>query len=153
MQDFIDFLGFLNAQFHSKEYERLESMLEPATFSGIVGEFMNSVIPNYCPTLLRNRCHNAHPDPIPVGRYPGDAAQHGTEGIEVKGSRNVGQWQGHNPERSWLMVFIFGSSRPSDPPNDVLPRPFRFHADLCAQMEVERRGRIGLAGWQPRVAG
>lgn len=137
MQDFVDFLGFINGQLHTKRYERLESMLMPANFSSLVGEFMNSVIPKHCPDLVKNRYHNGHPDLIPARRYPSDAVQHGTEGIEVKGSRNRGGWQGHNPEESWLMVFVFDGNRPSDPLNDIPPRPFRFHAVLCAQMELE----------------
>ncbi len=137
MLDFTSFLGFINEQLNTRDNERLESMLRPANFSSVVGEFMNSGIPKHCPTLVKNLYHNGHPDLIPAGRYGGDAAQHGTEGVEIKGSRYFGGWQGHNPEKSWLMVFVFDSSRPSDPLNGIQPRPFRFHAVLCAQMEME----------------
>lgn len=137
MQDFVDFLGFINSQLHTRKFERLETMLMPANFSSMVGEFMNSGIPKHCPTLVKNRYHNGHPDLIPTGLYPGDAVQHGSEGIEVKGSRETGGWQGHNPEKSWLMVFVFASNRPSDPLTDIPPLPFRFVAVLCAQLELE----------------
>ncbi len=68
-------------------------MLMPANFSSIVGEFMNSGIPKHCPTLVKNQYHNGHPDLLPAGMFPDDAAQHAGEGIEVKGSRYLRGWQ------------------------------------------------------------
>ena len=98
MEEFIDFLGFVNQQLHFKGIARLESFLMPANFSSIVGEFMNMSIPKYCPTLSKNQYHNGHPDLIPTGMFPDDAVQYATEGVEIKGSRRAGGWQGHNPE-------------------------------------------------------
>ena len=126
MHDFVEFLGFINQQLHTREIERLESMLMPANFSSIVGEFMNTTIPKHCPTLAKNQYHNGHPDLLPAGMFPGDAAQHASEGIEVKGSRYLRGWQGHNPEDTWLMVFMFDSNRPVDAAKGVAPKPFRF---------------------------
>jgi hypothetical protein len=40
MNDFVDFLGFINQQLYTRELERFESMLMPANFSSLVGEFM-----------------------------------------------------------------------------------------------------------------
>lgn len=85
MRDFLEFLGFINQQLHTKSIPRLESFLLPANFSSIVGEFMNMTIPRYCDGLVKNRCHNGHPDRIPTGAFPEDAVQYATEGIEVKG--------------------------------------------------------------------
>ncbi len=62
MSDFVNFLGFINSQLHSREIERLETMLMPANFSSMVGEFMGSSIPKYCPTIVKNQYHNGHPD-------------------------------------------------------------------------------------------
>jgi hypothetical protein len=61
MNDFIDFLGFINQQLYSKGLERLETMLMPANFSSMVGEFMISSIPKYCSSLVKNRHHNWSP--------------------------------------------------------------------------------------------
>ncbi len=58
MQDFLDFLGFVNQQLNTKEMPRLESFLMPANFSSMVGEYMNVTIPKYCPTLAKNQYHN-----------------------------------------------------------------------------------------------
>ena len=130
MNDFLLFLGFVNAQLHTKQIERLEVMLMPANFSSIVGEFMSSTIPKHCATIVKNRYHNGHPDLIPAGMFPDDAIQHVPHGIEIKASRYLRSWQGHNPEDVWLMVFVFDSNRPKD----EAPRPFRFVKVVGAEL-------------------
>ncbi len=126
MNDFIAFLGFINQQLFTQEIQRLETMLMPANFSSIVGEFMGAGIPKHCPGLVKNAYHNGHPDLLPANTFEGNAIRHGSEGIEIKASRYLSGWQGHNPEDTWLMVFVFDSNRPTDIVNDVAPRPFRF---------------------------
>lgn len=137
MCDFVDFLGFINLQLYTKRIERLETMLMAANFSSMVGEFMNSSIPKYCSTVVKNKYHNGHPDIVPAGYFPGDAVQHANEGIEVKGSRYLQGWQGHNPEDTWLLVFIFDSNRPNDVLNKTDPKPFRFIAVYGARLLKE----------------
>lgn len=136
MSDLVDFLGFINQQLYTKEIPRLESFLMPANFSSIVGEFINTTIPKYCPTLVRNRYHNGHPDLIPANAFPEDAVQHSTEGIEIKASRREGGWQGHNPEAVWLMVFHFSSNTARDALKGNDPKPFRFRGVYAAQLEI-----------------
>jgi len=130
MEDFLIFLSFVNNQLHTKQIQRLECMLMPANFSSMVGEFMNSRIPQYCQSLVKNRYHNGHPDLVPTGMFPGDAVQHAPQGIEIKASRYLRGWQGHNPEDVWLMVFMFDSNRPID----LEPRPFKFVKVAGAQL-------------------
>lgn len=137
MNNFTDFLGFINLQLHSRQIERLEAMLMPANFSSIVGEFMASTIPKHCPTLAKNQYHNGHPDMIPQGRFPNDAVQHAEEGIEIKASRYLRGWQGHNPEDTWLLVFVFDSNRPVDAARGLAPRPFRFLLVVGARLTKE----------------
>ncbi len=126
MMEYISFLQFVNEQLHTKGLVRLESLLMPANFSSVVSEFMNISIPKYCSGLVKNMYHNGHPDLLPAGYFSEDAAQYAHEGIEIKASRYLKGWQGHNAEESWLMVFVFDSNRPSDPKKGVKPRPFRF---------------------------
>ena len=115
MLDFTDFLQTVDTELVRKRMVRLEDMLMPANFSSMVGEFITSNLPKHCPTIAKNTYHNGHPDLLPAGKYPGDAAQHvGQDGIEVKASRYRKGWQGHNPEDVWLMVFVFEGGRPSD---------------------------------------
>lgn len=130
MNGFIDFLRFINLELHRREIARLEAMLMPANFSSIVGEFMTTSIPKFCSTLVKNKYHNGHPDLIPLGVFPNDAAQHSDQGIEIKASRYLRGWQGHNPEDVWLMVFVFDSNRP----RDTVPRPFHFVQVVGAQL-------------------
>ncbi|BAJ83271.1 hypothetical protein ACMV_P5_00170 (plasmid) [Acidiphilium multivorum AIU301] len=137
MNEFIDFLSFINQQLATRQIERLETMLMPANFSSIVGEFMTSAIPKHCKTLVKNTYHNGHPDMLPAGKYPNDKLQHGTEGIEVKGSRYLKSWQGHNAEDAWLMVFCFSGGRPTDKIKGVLPAPFKFRLVAGAQLKKE----------------
>lgn len=126
MEEFIDFLRFINGQLNAKKIERLESFLMPANFSSIVGEFMAAAIPKHCKTVIRNKYHNGHPDLIPVGHYSDDSILHGPEGIEIKGSRRKSGWQGHNAEECWLMVFVFESNTSRDAGRGIKPKPFRF---------------------------
>ncbi|MCQ3972625.1 MAG: hypothetical protein DPW09_04160 [Anaerolineae bacterium] len=130
MSAFLDFLGFVNTQLHTKEIIRLETMLMPANFSNIVGEFMSSTLPKYYSGLTKNKYHNGHPDLVPTGLFPNDAVQHSPHGIEIKASRYLRAWQGHNPEDVWLMVFVFDCNRP----RDTAPRPFQFVMVVGAQL-------------------
>lgn len=137
MDDFVDFLGYINGQLYTKSIPRLEAFLMPANFSSMVGEFMTATIPKYCPTIAKNQYHNGHPDMLPKGMYPGDAQLHVTEGIEVKGSRYLKGWQGHNAENVYLMVFVFDSNTARDTVRRIAPKPFRFvkvvGAKLCKE--------------------
>jgi hypothetical protein len=135
MNDFVEFLSFINQQLYTREVERLESMLMPANFSSIVGEFFASALPKYCSAIVRNQYHNGHPDLLPIGMYPDNAAQHAPEGIEIKASRYVSGWQGHNPEDVWLMVLMFDCNRPTDKAKGIPPRPFRFLQVVGARLE------------------
>lgn len=138
MEEFQDVLGFINTQLNSRQLPRFERMIMQASFSGFVGEFAVTAIPKYCPTLAKNRFHNGHPDMVPAGAFPGDSVRHAPGvGIEVKGSRYLKSWQGHNAERSWLMVFVFESGRPTDESKGVTPMPFRYLTVLGAQLETE----------------
>lgn len=135
MREFVEFLGYINLQLHSKQIARLESLLMPANFSSVIGEFIANALPRYCDGLVKNQYHNGHPDLIPAGLYPQNAVQHASEGIEIKASRYRSGWQGHNPEESWLMVFVFEVNRPTDAARQIPPRPFEFKAVLGARLE------------------
>ena len=135
MNEFVDFIGFINQQLHGRKIERLESMLMPANFSSIVGEFMTAAIPKHCKTLAKNGHHNGHPDMVPVGKFPNNSCQHSDQGIEVKGSRYLKGWQGHNAEDAWLMVFCFESGRPTDAVKNIAPMPFRYLMVVGAELK------------------
>jgi hypothetical protein len=137
MESFTSFLEIVNRALHAKKMERLESILMPANFSSIVGEFVGAAIPKFHPKLVRNRYPNGHPDLIPVGLYPDEKIKVATEGIEVKGSQQLRGWQGHNPEDTWLMVFVFESNKPQDKLKEKEAKPFRFRLVVGAKVTKE----------------
>lgn len=138
MTDFVAFLGLINQQLFARELPRLESIVMPANFSSIVGEFMVSGIDHACLSLVKNGYHNGHPDLIPADMFAGNAVQHTHHGIEVKASRYRSGWQGHNPESVWLLVFVFASNRPADRSQaGYRPMPFRFLEVLGGQLDFE----------------
>ena len=136
-------LSYINGQLNIRQLSRLEAMLMPANFSSLVGEFMPTAITKYCPTLIKNQYHNGHPDLIPVDYYPNNKILHGDEGIEIKASRNLSGWQGHNAEAVWLMIFVFDSSNQSDKGNDIPPRPFKFVTVGGAKLSKNDRSESG----------
>ena len=139
MTDFVEFLGLINGQLHANDLPRLESILMYANFSSMVGEFMIAAISRHCLGLEKNMYHNGHPDLLPAGQFENNAAQHASVGIEVKASRYNRGWQGHNPEDTWLMVFVFDSNRPNDAVRStpIEPKPFRFVRVLGARLEQD----------------
>ncbi len=151
MEDFVDFLGFINQQLHGRQLNRLETMLMPANFRSLVGEFMHGAITKYCVTLVKNQYHNGHPDLLPVGRYENDAVLHGAEGIEIKASRNQSGWQGHNAEDVWLMVFVFDCNSQRDKLRSIAPRQFRFIGVVGAQLTKADWSESGRAATSRRT--
>jgi hypothetical protein len=137
MEAFLDFLGFINVQLQTRDIPRLERFLMPANFSSLVGEFITTSLPKFCPTLVKNRYHNGHPDLIPKGMFPDDAIHYTHEGIEVKGSRYARGWQGHNPEAIWLMVFSFEANSANDTKKNRPALPFRFAGVFAAKLALE----------------
>jgi len=151
MKDFTEFLGLINQKLYSKGIPRLETIIMTANFSSIVGEFLHMRIPHYCEGLVRNRYHNGHPDLLPAGRFPENSAQHASEGIEVKASRHQQGWQGHNPEDTWLMVFVFDSNKQSDDLSLVRPKPFVFREVLGARVTKQDWSFAGRKGQSRRT--
>jgi hypothetical protein len=134
MNEYIEFLSFINIQLETKKIPHLECFLMPANFSSIVGEFMTATIPKFCKTLVKNTYHNGHPDLLPIDQYKDNSALHAKEGIEVKASRYTKGWQGHNPENAWLMVFCFEANRIQDKEKGISPMPFRFTKVVGAKL-------------------
>lgn len=170
MEEFVDFLGFLNTQLKSRNLPRLECFMMQANFSSLVGEFMVRRIPKYHAGIARNRYHNGYPDLVPRGHYPGDAVQRGDVGLEVKASRYFRGWQGHNAEKGWLMVFMFSldcgpdlpdpetaDSQEGEPvpqpsaPAEKLPQPFRFVRVAAAPLEESDWTFSGRSGTSRRT--
>jgi hypothetical protein len=108
-------------------YPRLEELLQPAAFSGLVSGLAVESMAKQTeregahPGLRSNRYHNGRPDLVPHGVYPGNAVQHGSDGVEVKASRAIRGWQGHNIEVGWLMVVQFSTDASTEPVYERAP--------------------------------
>lgn len=98
----------LNIQLHARGYERLEELLDPAGFSGLLSRAIVDGIHRQSRALDRNEFHNGYPDLVPHGVYPANSVQHGTlGGLEVKASRYPSGWQAHGPRAGWFCVVQF----------------------------------------------
>lgn len=108
VEDLHELLHDLNAQLDSKGYDRLEELLDPAGFSGLISRSVVDGIAKFSRALAKNRYHNGYPDLLPKNTYPGDSVQHGVlGGLEVKASRNAGSWQAHGPRGGWFCIVQF----------------------------------------------
>lgn len=152
MSEFLSFLEYLNTQLFNRGLPRLESFFMPANFSSLVGEFMVTAIPKTNAQLVKNRYHNGHPDLIPVDVYPENAVLHGEFGIEIKSSRHITGWQGHNAEDVWLMIFVFDSNSQNDM-NPIRPFRFRFVAGASiSKSDWSESGRTGTSRRTPTAS-
>jgi hypothetical protein len=147
VEDLYELLHDLNVQLDSKGYDRLEELLDPAGFSGLISRSVVDGIAKFSRALVKNRFHNGYPDLLPKNTYAGDAVQHGTlGGLEVKASRSEGSWQSHGPRAGWFCVVQF--SIDSDIAKAVRDRePTTVSGVYVAELSVDDWS------WQPAGAG
>jgi hypothetical protein len=158
VEDLHELLHDLNVQLDSKGYDRLEELLDPAGFSGLVSRSVVDGIAKFSRSLVKNAYHNGYPDLLPKGVYAGERVQHGTQGgLEVKASRNDGSWQSHGPRGGWFCVVQFAIDQDeAKAVKDRDPTTMRgvYIAELTAddwswQPAQEGRIRSGTASIQP----
>ena len=116
-------LNLVNVTLVRNGYDRLEELLLTNAFAGFISEALVKLLSEASDTLVRNRKTGGHPDLVPKGMYQNDSVLMG-EGIEVKASLQSGGWQGHNPEKGWLMVFQYSIDIESEPKEDRKPTEF-----------------------------
>lgn len=124
MQEVYDFLHFVNNALVNNGLDRLEDTVLGNSFIGIVSELCVRGISRHGRALVRNRKVGGHPDLIQRGRYPGDSVLKADEGIEVKASVQPGGWQGHNPEKVWVMIFQYRVDTTREPRENRAPLVF-----------------------------
>jgi hypothetical protein len=90
LQDVYDFFFDVNKLLTSKGLQRLDDMLRPAIMSGLLSDMLTASLAKHSRTLVQNRYFNGHPDLLVQGVYPHDSVKAGTEGVEIKTTRNVG---------------------------------------------------------------
>lgn len=117
VDDLYDILYVLNLALIRKRHSVIEELMLGNAFSGFMGEIMVKQLSVRSSELVRNARIGGHPDLIPNARYEGDSVLRGSEGVEIKVSKQRGGWQGHNAEAGWLMVFMYqvgNSAKPTE---------------------------------------
>lgn len=149
MNDVYDLLFAVNEALVSKGYERIEEIMLGNSYSGLISELTVKALAKHSRTLTRNLKIGGHPDLIPVDLYPGNAVLHGDEGIEVKTSLQAGGWQGHNPERAWIMVFQYAVDVETEPMTERMP--FQFVRVMLARLDQNDWSFSGRTGTSRRT--
>jgi len=108
INDIYSYLHAVNSAAALYGYPRVEDIIQPASFSGLLSELVCRAFVHATaaamPGLVRNTFPNGRPDLVPRGIFVGDSILHGNDGIEVKVSRHRTSVQGHNVESGWIMV-------------------------------------------------
>jgi len=129
INDLYAYIHALNRASIDYGYDRLEEVMHPAGFSGLLSEVMVRALAasmtSKNPGLARNLYPNGHPDLIPRAMYANDSVHNGSEGVEIKAARNPSSIQAHNKGRGWYAVVEFSCDVKSVPPYDREPTTVR----------------------------
>ncbi|HHK60666.1 MAG TPA: hypothetical protein ENJ73_02940 [Desulfobacterales bacterium] len=138
------FFHDLNRFLVERGYDRLEEILLGNAFAGFLSEVVVRELARHSAALERNAHIGGYPDLLPTGMYERNSVLRGSEGIEIKASKQKGGWQGHNPESGWLMVFRYVVDKDTLPAEERTPT--QFVQILAARLEIEDwsfSGRVG----------
>jgi hypothetical protein len=147
MQDVYDFFYDVNSHFQSKGLPRLDDTLRAANMSGMISDMLTASLAKHSRALCQNNYHNGHPDLIVKGKYPGDSVKSGTDGVEIKTTRNRGgAVDTHGGREQWMCVFVYEIDATTEPAQDR--RPTRFREVYLSKVELEdfRRNERGELG-------
>ncbi|TAK25053.1 MAG: hypothetical protein EPO26_04380 [Chloroflexota bacterium] len=157
LRDLYDLLADINSALVSRNLQRLEEMVRPAIFSGIVSDAMSAALARHSRVLVENRFHNGHPDLIPRGLYPNNAVAAGDDGVEVKATKGSGAVDTHGARDAWLCVFRWSIDVDQEKP--IRQRaPTHSVEILLARLIREdfrqnARGELGTRTASPNAAG
>lgn len=147
IQDVYDFFYDVNNHLVDKGLQRMDDMLRPAIMSGLLSDMLTASLAKHSRTLTENRYHNGHPDLIVQGVYPRDAVQAGTEGVEIKTTRNTsGAVDTHGAREQWMCVFVYDVDNTTEPA--VARSPMTIRAVYLGHVTLDdfRRNERGLLG-------
>ena len=147
MQDVYDFFYDVNANLVGKGLQRLDDMLRPAIMSGVLSDMMTASLAKHSRVLTENKYHNGHPDLVKQGIYSNNAIKAGSEGVEIKTTRNAGgAVDTHGARNQWLCVFVYKVDTTSEPALDR--KPMTFTEVYCGEVTVDdfRRNARGELG-------
>ena len=147
MQDVYDFFYDVNTMLAKKGLERLDDTLRPAIMSGLLSDMLTGSLGKHSRSLTPNGYFNGHPDLVVKGRYPRDKVKAGTEGVEIKSTRNPGgAVDMHGARNQWLCVFVYKVDITTEPAIDRRPMTFvEIYLARVTTAEFRRndRGELG----------
>ncbi|MGB8887210.1 MAG: hypothetical protein WCC87_10835 [Candidatus Korobacteraceae bacterium] len=147
MQDVYDFFFDVNVLLTSKGLQRLDDMLRPAIMSGLLSDMLTASLARHSRTLVQNTYFNGHPDLVVRGVYPNDSVKAGTDGVEIKTTRNPGgAVDTHGARDQWMCVFVYDIDGTTEPA--VSRRPIAFTEVYLGHVAVAdfRQNPRGLLG-------
>lgn len=157
MDDIYEMLATANEALIDRGLLRLEESVRGAIYSGLLSDLMAEAIANHAGGLTKNEYPNGHPDLLPVGRYPDDAAQTAEEGLEVKitGKRG-GAVDMHGNRTAWYCVSRYEVDLDTQPVVDRTPT--RFTHIWVARLQPKdfrknERGPLGTRTATPHKEG
>jgi hypothetical protein len=125
MQDVYDFFHDVNKGLVERGLQRLDDMLRPAIMSGVLSDMLTASMAKHSRVLTENNFFNGHPDLIVRGRYPDNAVQSGTDGVEIKTTRKSGgAVDTHGAREQWMCVFVYEVDNESEPARARRPMAF-----------------------------
>lgn len=147
MQDVYDFFFDVNSYLRERGLARLDEMLRPANMSGIITDMLTASLAKHSRALVPNQFPNGHPDLLVSGVYPGDRAQAGEQGVEIKTTRKTGgAVDMHGARDQTMCVFVYRVDSLTEPVDDR--DPMRFVEVYLGRVEVaeyrrNQRGELG----------
>jgi hypothetical protein len=147
MQDVYDFFYDVNKLLVSRGLRRFDDMLRPAQMSGLISDMLTASIAKHSRTLTENNFHNGHPDLIVQGRYPNNAVAAGTDGVEIKSTRNRrASVDLHGAREQWMCVFVYRVDCSTEPAENREPMTFTDGYIAHVYVEQFRRNDRGMLG-------
>lgn len=125
MQDVYDLFFDVNSGLLDKGLERLDDFLRPAIMSGLLSDLLSASMAKHSRALTQNNYFNGHPDLLVKGAYPKDSVKAGTEGVEIKTTRNPGgAVDTHGAREQWMAVFVYRTDNVTEPAREREPMTF-----------------------------
>jgi hypothetical protein len=146
-QDVYDLFYDVNTGLLEKGLERLDDFLRPAIMSGLLSDLLTASIAKHSRALTQNRYFNGHPDLVVQGAYANDEVKAGTEGVEIKTTRNVGgAVDTHGARDQWMAVFVYKVDNMTEPARER--RAMKFTEVYLGKVEIgdfrrNPRGELG----------
>lgn len=116
IQDVYDFYYDVNTGLVAKGLERLDDFVRPAIMSGLLSDMLTASLAKHSRALTENCYFNGHPDLVVKGRYPDNCVKAGSDGVEIKTTRNRGgAVDTHGARDQWMCVFVYEVDNESEP--------------------------------------